>query len=323
VSDEKRAWAVLRADGASAVTLGAQGALQFWEVTDQPRLVTSTRVEAPRDLALLERRNAVAVATSHAIELFSLPDGRSLERVDFSQEPLAIGALAFSIDGASAAIAGFGEQIRLLSVDGWREHARVEGGEWMSSLAFDASGELLASACSFQNGAMVRIDRIVKDALAPVREIGRADHQTPDQSFVDCISSVAWAPDGSTVGLFETSAVGGLHDEPGWRGNIALYDALSGACRWERSIGAALGNDRRTLEECGYPGGYPARITFDVSGNLVFGSTMGSVAVLDQRTGERIRTCTLDRSLDLLATLAGRDGRLWAVAPDAILRQIK
>lgn len=323
MTKQKRSWAAIERHGTRAVTLGAQGELRFWDIDRQPKLHQESRVESARGLAIVEHRGVAVVATTHALDLYTISDGRHVEHVDLSRERHGIQALAISPNGAYAALAGFGEQIHLLAVDGWRKLAQVEGGEWINSVAFDASGERLASACSFQNGAMVRIDRVVADALEPVRELPRSDQNTPEQTFVDFVASVAWEPSGGGVALFETSSVGGLTGEYGWRGNIALYEPVSGALRWERTVGASVGGDRTTLAEAGYSGGYPARITFDAAGNVICGSTGGRAVALDGRTGERRALLAANLRDDMLAVISASDGRLWAASADGALHALK
>jgi WD40 repeat protein len=88
-------------------------------------------------------------------------------------------ALAFSPDGRWLAVATCDEQVLLFDVASHRITSAIEAGEWTGSLAFAPDGSALASACSFQGGAEVRLDRVTSDGdLEPIHSISRADCYT-------------------------------------------------------------------------------------------------------------------------------------------------
>ena len=163
-----------------------------------------------------------------------------------------LGALDISPDGRWIAVADSSEQVHLLDRTTGQVVATLEAGERTYAVRFDPTSRLLATACSFQGGGHVRIDRLGGDGRwAPVRELVRSDTRTPGKRFVDTLAHVAFSPDGRSLALFETSAI--YHDTRprGWRGDVVLYEVESGRLRWAVSIDAKATGDRRSLAEQG------------------------------------------------------------------------
>ena len=65
---------------------------------------------------------------------------------------------------------------------------------------FDPSSGLLATACSYQGGGMVRIDKISEGELIPVTELWRSDTRTHGKCFVDTLVRLDFSPDWWVVG---------------------------------------------------------------------------------------------------------------------------
>jgi WD40 repeat protein len=291
------------------------GVVRSWEAGAQ-RLRHLHQVDGLTGLATFRGGELLAVSTGSEVRLINASDGQLQHKVEFAGEPFPLDTFAFSPDERWLAVGGFAEEVRLLATDNWGETARAVGGELVLAMAFDPANERLVSACSAQGGAAIRIHYVSGGELRELSEIWRSDYKTPLAKFIDRISSVAWSPDSARIALFETTRVGHYALEPGWRGNIAVYDADTSELCWERTVGGSLVGDTRVLADCGYGGGFLTRIAFDRSGNVVCGSTAGAVVVLDGESGERRHLYKLDSGIDVLAVASAANGALFAAAGD-------
>jgi WD40 repeat protein len=308
-----RAFIVADDSGQSIYSATIDGLLQSWSERGATRIDGSFVRGRISELSFDGRRNLLVLGDEQAVTWLDPAKGVVVSRV---AAPSEYGLSDFALSADWLAVASPAEDIRLLSTTDQREHGRVEGGESVYSMAFDRAGTTLASACSFQGGIELRVDRVVDSGLTALWEASRSDCDTSIATFVDKMTGVAFSPDGRRVACFESTCVGLFRLLPGWRGNIASYDVASGDLLWERQVGAFLVNDERTLDDLHFLSGYFARIAYDLDGNVVCGSTAGAVVVLDGATGERRKLYVLDGRPNIRAVTVAADGRIWAASAD-------
>src|SRR4029077_497186 len=116
-------------------------------------------------------------------------------------------AVDLSPDGRWIAVADSGEQVHLIDRTTGEVLATGEAGERTNCVRFDPSSRLLATACSFQGGGSVRIDRIEDGRLVPLAGLDRSNGRAPAKRFVDTRVHLAFSPDGGSLALFETSTI--------------------------------------------------------------------------------------------------------------------
>ncbi|MEU8817339.1 hypothetical protein [Actinoplanes sp. NPDC048796] len=177
-------------------------------------------------------------------------------------------ALAFSPDGRRLAAATDDERVVLYDLAARRVTAGVEAGERNDCVAFSPDGTLLASTCSFQAGAHVRLDRVTPDGgLEPVTEIEALDG--------DEIPAVVFTPDGRHLVIWT-----GRHD-------VLLMADTRGAVVWQRSVNATRIPPALSSRPCLTPDG--ETIALGLDGLLVLLATRDgrTLAVLPVDGGAR------------------------------------
>jgi WD40 repeat protein len=306
-----------------AVTIVKGALLARWTLDDPPHLLTDTTTTYSRFYALAVSPDGETVALAPAQEPVELrrwddfsplsPDG-----IPISNEATS---LAFSPNGRWLALADREETIYVIDRTNGKVTAKTEGGEWTSALLFDPSSTLLASACSFQGGGYVRLDKLSNEGqLTTLHELGRSDYKTPKNVFVDSLIDLAFSPDGRWLALFESSSIYDNLRLPGWRGNIVLYDVATGALRWLASIDAQVTGDERSMKEAGYPMAFFTELLFVSETEIACGATQGKIVFYDVPTGKLRRSVALATNAAVHALSLDKDGRkLWIVLDDGKL----
>jgi WD40 repeat protein len=233
-------------------------------------------------------------------------------------------ALAFSSDGRWLALADRHEQIFLVERMTAHITAQVEGGEQTFSVLFDPTSRLLASACSFQGGGHIRLDRISDEGqLFPVHELPRSNTGTPANAFVDSLIHLAFSPDGRLLALFESSAI--YHDArpQGWRGDIVLYSVETGLLQWQTSIDSQVTSDTRSLKHIGSPMGFFTELIFVSDGEVACGASRGLVLFYAVSTGKLTRSIDLHTNASVRSLSLDKDGALlWVILSDGKLTPV-
>ena len=162
-----------------------------------------------------------------------------------------LAAIDLSSDGRWIAVADDCERVHLIDRASGRLVATTNAGERTYCVRFDPSSGLLATACSYQGGGMIKIDKISDGELIPVVELNRSDSRTSGKRFVDTLVHLDFSPDGGSLALFETSAI--YHDARprGWRGDVVLYETGTWKQRWKASVDAKATGDKRSLAKSG------------------------------------------------------------------------
>jgi WD40 repeat protein len=215
----------------------------------------------------------------------------------------------FSPDGKWLAVAAR-ERVHLLERADGRVVGGTDAGEWTTRVAFDAGSRMVASACCFQAGAMVRIDAVSDAGLTPLHEIWRADAQSSGSLPVEGISSLEWSADGRLLSFFECAGDRSGMNPPGWCGNVVVIDVASGRVLWTRPVVA---------EGVGEPRAWPGTVVFLPGGRLAC-STPGAVWILDERDGQFVRS--IPAGGEISALTAGPDGRVYYSLGDDTLNTL-
>ena len=300
-----------------AVTVAERATLHRWALGEAPAVVKGLQAHHPwfPDIAVDPQGEAFAVTTpEQAIEWRRWDDLRVCGRVAIPTEGQSgWQALDLSPDGRWLAVAGSYEEVRLLDRSTGEVVAIEEAGERNDCVRFDPTSRLLATACSFQGGGHVRIDRIEGGRLVPVAELGRSDHRTPGHRFVDTLAHLAFSPDGRSLALFETSAIYHEARPKGWRGDVVLYEAGSWTQRWAASVDAEATGDGRNLAQAGHEMGFFTEVLFVDDETLACGATAGHVLfyrVADGTLLRRVRVHPEAPVMSLAMEPASRS--LWA-----------
>lgn len=301
-------------DGRTVYSVAGHAVLVRWRLDESPRpeAIAATEHRMLSALAVDPRGGVVAVAPADApVELRRSDD---LAVVSVLDDLAGITALAFSPDGRWLAAATGNERVLLVDSATGKVTAELDAGERNDSVAFSPDGRLLATACSFQGGAHVRLDRVHDDGqLYQHALIDRADRGTAPEHFVDTIPGLAFTP-GGRLAIWETSAIYHERRPPGWRGNLLLADT-DGRVLWHRSIDATVTGRRTSLEVCGSPMGY-----FTTPGPAAAGETIA--LALD---GVVVQLAAADGTPAAVVPIAGKAGAVCAdrlVATDSGWQQL-
>jgi ankyrin repeat protein len=263
-------------DGSTAFSVAGHATLVRWRLDrlPHPEVIVATEHTAIHDLAVHPLRPLVAVAPAD-----DLVELRGDDLAD--PEPLSdlegVTALAFSPDGRRLAAATDPERVVLFDLDARRITADVEAGERTDCVAFSPDGSLLATTCSFQGGAHVRLDRVTADGnLELVTYIERPGRDT--------IPAAVFTPDSHHLVIWETSAIYNERRAPGWRGDVLLTDT-DGNVIWQRAINAETTGKRAPLAAAGAPMGWFTHPCTTPDGQTIVLGFDGMVALLRTRDG--------------------------------------
>jgi hypothetical protein len=276
-----------------AVTVAERATLHRWSLGETPEVLTGLQAQHAwfADIAADPQGEVFAVATpGNSIEVRRWDDLRVGGEFSWPTEGHhGAQALDFSPDGRWIAVADSCEQVHLVERATEKVVATEDAGERTYCVRFDPSSRLIATACSFQGGGFVRIDRIEKGRLVPVTQLDRSGHRTPAEQFVDTLVHLAFSPDGESLALFETSAI--YHDArpEGWRGDVVMYEVSSWRVRWVASIDDRATGDPRSLAEAGHEMGFLAEVLFVDNETLACGATCGHVLYYRAADGQLVR----------------------------------
>jgi hypothetical protein len=244
------------------------------------------------DLAVDPHGEVFAVTTPEpAIELRRWDDLQVVSKVACAtrQEQQGWQAIDLSPDGSWLAVADCCEQVRLIDRTTGKVVSTQEAGERTHCVRFDPSSRVLATACSFQAGGFVRIDRIEAGHLVPVAKLDRSNRKTAGNRFVDTLVHLAFSSDGGSLALFETSAIHQDDRPSGWRGDVVLYEAGSWALRWMASVDAETTGDKQSLAKVGHGMGFLTEVLFVDDETLACGATGGLVLFYRVSDGDLMR----------------------------------
>lgn len=284
-----------------ALAIGKEATLARWNLGEALSRTLAVQLDIPyiSDAAIFPAGNIIALATKeNAIELRRWDDLQRITKLDASiQDGLA--TVCFSPDGRWLAAADGVEQVFLIEYETGRTVAVIEGGERTGSVVFDPSSRLLASACSFQGGGHVRVDTVDDGVVTPLHELDRSNYKTPGELFVDTLCSLAFSSDGTSLALFETSAIYRERRPAGWCGNLVLFDVASGAVRWQKSIDAELTHDVDAMRNYGM--GFCTEVVFLSPDEVVCGATGGAALCFDVTSGSLTRRISLHPSAAIVS----------------------
>jgi dipeptidyl aminopeptidase/acylaminoacyl peptidase len=256
-----------------------------WRHSEQsvPEVVVATEHTALVALACHPRRSLVAVAPAGAS--VELRHGDTLTVVDVMPELAGATALDFSPNGRWLAAATPDERVLVADASTGQIIAEADAGERTNCVVFSPDGTLLATACSFQGGAYVRLDRVDDNGrLEHHADIDRAAYDTASEHFVDTISGLAFTTAGR-LAIWETSAIHHDRRPVGWRGNLVVVDVSDGRMVWERSIDADVTGKETSLEVAGSPMGYFTTPVSIADHNAIAVGLDGAVVVLNAEEG--------------------------------------
>jgi hypothetical protein len=302
---------------AEALTVAEAAVLTRWSLDDPPRRLASTQADHAEfsDLAVSQDREVFAVTTpGNLIELRRWDDLKPVAEVVCPTDgESGLAALDLSHDGRWIAVADTSEQVHLIDRTTGEVVATGEAGERTYCVRFDPSSRLLATACSFQGGGSVRIDRIVDRRLVPVAELDRSHRRTPGKRFVDTLVHLAFSLDGGSLALFETSAISHDARPKGWRGDVVLYEAGSWAPRWRTSVDAHATGDQRSLAKAGHGMGFLTEVLFVDDDTLACGATGGLVLFYRASDGKLLRRVQVHPGAPVVSLAREADHRgIWA-----------
>ena len=276
-----------------AVTIGEGAVLTRWSLEDKPRRLSNIQIDHPwfSDLAVSPAGDVFAVTTpENLIELRRWEDLNLIAEVEIPIEGQSgLVALDISSDGRWIAVADSCERVHLIDRESGTLVATTDAGERTYCVRFAPSSDLLATACSFQGGGMIKIDRIGETELIPVIELNRCDTKTPAKRFVDTLVHLDFSPDGGSLALFETSAIYNDARPTGWRGDVVLYEVAEWTQRWKASVDTKATGDKRSLAQAGHEMGFLTEVRFLNGDTLACGATNGHVVFFAASNGKLLR----------------------------------
>jgi hypothetical protein len=297
--------------GRVAYSVSGHATLVRWRLDRlaQPEGIVATEHIAIHDLAIHPRRPLIAVAPVGAVVELRGDDLAEAEPLRGLEDGTA---LAFSPDGRWLAAATHPERVVLFDLDSRQIVADVEAGERTNCVSFSPDGSLLATTCSFQAGAHVRIDRVTAHgALELLTQVDRP---------CDTIPAAVFTPDSRYLVIWETSAIGNERRAPGWRGDVLLTD-IDGTVIWQRAIDAATTGIRAPLAAVGASMGYFTKPCITPDGENAALGFDGTVVLLRINDGTPLAVLPIDG----MANTAAADpatGTL-VVATDQGLREVE
>lgn len=278
-------------DGQIVYSVAGHAVLVRWRL-GRPEVIVATEHTAVRDLAVHPRRPLIAVAPADALVELRGDDLAGPEPLSGVEDGTA---LAFSPNGRWLAAATGPERVVLVDLDTRQITADVEAGERNDGVDFSPDGSLLATTCSFQGGAHVRIDRVTTDGgLEPHTEIERPARDT--------IPAAVFAPDGRYLVIWETSAIDNERRAPGWRGDLLLSDT-DGTIIWQRAIDAGTTGVHTSLAAVGAPMGWFTRPCFTPDGQKIVLGLDGAVVLFRTNDGVPLAVLPVDGAVN--AAVAG------------------
>ena len=302
---------------AEAVTIGEGAILTRWSLDDKPQRLVNIQVDHAwfSDIAISQQGNVFAVTTpENLIELRRWDDLELVAEIVIPYEGQSgLAALDLSSDGRWIAVADSCEQVHLIDRESEKLVATTDAGERTYCVRFDPSSGLLATACSYQGGGMVKIDRIGDGELIPVIELNRSDTKTPGKNFVDTLVHLDFSPDSGLLALFETSAI--YHDARprGWRGDVVLYEVGTWKQRWKASIDAKAIEDKGSLAKAGRMMGFLTEVRFLNAETLACGTTNGHILFFRLSDGKLVRRAQVHPEAPVVSLAVDPRQRLvWA-----------
>ncbi len=288
-----------------------------------PHLAASVQTPYARINAIAITPNGETIAVAPSEEIIEFRRWDDLSLVSSVSTPFSGGAsaMALAVNGRWLALADLHESIHLLDRSTGTPLAKVDGGEYTSTVLFSPSSRLLASACSFQGGGYIRIDRVNEQGqLTPVSTLERSSVETPASVFVDTLVHMAFSPDSRLLALFESSSIYHSAHRGGWRGDIALYAVEKGSLQWQTVIDARVTGDTRSLQEAGYPMGFLTELLFVSKTELVCGATSGLLLLYDVASGKLTRRVSLESPAAVRSlAMNSKKSALWIVLADGKL----
>ena len=189
---------------AEAVTIAEGAILTRWSLDDTPQRIANIQVDHAwfSDLAVSHDGAVFAVTTpENLIELRRWDDLKLVAEIVIPIEgESGLAAIDLSSDGRWIAVADTCERVHLVDRESGRLVATTDAGERTYCVRFDPSSGLLATACSFQGGGMVKINRIGDGELIPVIELNRSDTKTPPNAFRRHASPPGFQPGRQIIG---------------------------------------------------------------------------------------------------------------------------
>lgn len=299
-------------DGRVAFSVTGHATLVRWRLDRpaRPEVIVATEHTAIRDLAVHPRRPLIAVAPVDAPAELRGDDLADPEPLPGLED---VTALAFSPDGRWLAAATHLERVVLFDLDTRQVTADAEAGERSDCVDFSADGALLATACSGQGGAYVRVDRVTAGGgLELLTEIVRPASDT--------IPAAVFTPDGRHLVIWQTSAVGNERRAAGWRGDVLLSDTAGGVT-WERAIDADTTDKRAPLAAVGAPTGWHTKPCITPDGEKIALGLDGTVVLIRTNDGNPLAVLPIDGTAN--AAAIDPVTATFVVATDNGLRKIE
>ncbi|GIF42460.1 ankyrin repeat protein [Actinoplanes xinjiangensis] len=275
-------------DGRGAFSVAGHATLVRWRLDrlSRPEMIVATEHAAIGDLAVHPRRPLIAVAPVDAPAELRGDDLAGPEPLHGLEE---VTALAFSPGGRWLAAATGPERVVLFDLDTRRITADAEAGERTDCVDFSPDGSLLATTCSFQGGAHVRVDRITAGGgLEPLTEINLSAGET--------IPAAVFTPDSRHLVIWTTSGIDDERRAAGRRGEVALSDT-AGRMIWRRAIDAGTTGRRAPLRAVGAPMGWFTRPCVTPDGERIALGFDGVVLLIGADDGEPLAVLPVDGSV--------------------------
>lgn len=298
-------------NGGIAFSVAGHAVLVRWRLDrpSRPEVILATEHTAIHDLAVHPRHSLIAVAPVDApVEL------RGDDLAD--PEPLSgledVTALAFSPNGRWLA-ATTSERVVLFDLDTRQITADAEAGERNNCVDFSPDGSLLATTCSFQGGAHVRIDRVMADGGLELLTM-------IDRPARDTIPAAVFTPDSRYLVIWETSAVYNERRALGWRGDVLLSDT-DGNVIWQRAISAETTGMRASLAAAGVPMGWFTKPCITPDGEKIVLGLDGTVVLLRTNDGTPLAVLPVHGMVN--AAAADPATGALVVATDQGLREVE